>query len=80
MRLDEIRAANAAEQRVKRMKANAKAAKDRAKQMKAQADAGAERLDMQKSRQKLGQLQQASVVTSIQSHTHDFLLLREAST
>jgi hypothetical protein len=30
MRLDEIKAASAAEQRVKRMKANAKTAKDRA--------------------------------------------------
>ena len=65
MRLEEIEAASAAEQRVKRMKANAMTAKDRAKQLKAQADVGAERLDMQKSRQKLGQLQQATVTTSI---------------
>ncbi|MDP4302992.1 hypothetical protein [Leptothrix discophora] len=57
MRLDEIQPSNAAEQRVKRMKANAKVARDRAKQLKAQADVSAERLDMQKSRQKLRQLQ-----------------------
>ena len=68
MRLDEIKAASAAEQRVKRMKAGAKAAKDRARQMQAQADASAERLDMQQSRQKLGQLQQSAVTTSIKPY------------
>ena len=68
MRLDEIKAASAAEQRAKRMKANAKAAKGRAKQLKAQADAGAERLDMQKSRQKLGQLQRAATTCTIKPY------------
>ncbi len=65
MRLDEIKAASAAEQRVKRMKANAKAAKDRAKQLKTQADAGAARLDVQKSRHELGQLQRRAVTSTI---------------
>jgi hypothetical protein len=55
MRLEEIQASIAAEQRLKRMKASAKAAKERAKQLKAQADATADRLDMQKARQKLVQ-------------------------
>lgn len=65
MRLEEIKAASAAEQRVKRMKANAKTAEDRAKQLKVQADMSAERLDMQKSRQHLAQLQRAAVTTPI---------------
>jgi hypothetical protein len=65
MRLDEIKAASAAEQRVKGLKANAKAAKDRAKQLKVQADVGAERLDMQKSRLKLTQLQRQAVTSTI---------------
>jgi hypothetical protein len=69
MRLDEIKAASAAEQRVKRMKANAKAAKDRAKQLKVQADAGAERLDMQKSRQELARLQRAAVTSTIKPYS-----------
>jgi hypothetical protein len=67
MRLDEIRP-NAAEQRVKRLKASAKAAKDRAKQLKAQADASAERLDMQKSRQSLAQLRRSSVTSTIKPY------------
>ena len=45
MRLDEIEPSNAAEQRVKRMNANASAAKDRAKLLKVQADTSAERLE-----------------------------------
>lgn len=69
MRLDEIKAANAAEQRVKRMKANAKTAKDRAKQLKVQADMGAERLDMQKGRQRLAQLQRSAVTTTIKPYS-----------
>ena len=67
MRLDEIQP-NAAEQRVKRLKASAKAAKDRAKQLKAQADASAERLDMQKSRQKLAQVQRSAVTSTIKPY------------
>ena len=67
MRLDEIQP-SAAEQRVKRLKANAKAAKDRAKQLKAQADTSAERLDMQKSRQKLAQVQRSTVASTIKPY------------
>lgn len=69
MRLDEIKAASAAEQRVKRMKANAKSAKDRAKQLKVQADMSAERLEMQKGRQHLAQLQRSSVTTPIKPYS-----------
>lgn len=69
MRLEEIKAASAAEKRVRRLKANAKSAKDRAKQMQAQADASAERLDMQKSRQELARLHRAAVATSIKPYT-----------
>jgi hypothetical protein len=68
MRLDEIKP-NAAEQRVKGLKANAKGAKDRARQLKAQADASAARLDMQKSRQKLAQLQRSPVTPTIKPHS-----------
>ena len=67
MRLDEIQP-NAAEQRVKRLKANAKTAKDRAKQLKAQADTSAGRLDMQKSRQKLAQLQRSPATPTIKPY------------
>ena len=67
MRLEEIQP-NAAERRVKAMKANAKAAKDRAKQLKAQADASAERLDMQKSRQSLAQLQRSAITSNIKPY------------
>lgn len=67
MRLDEIQP-SAAEQRVKRLKANAKAAKDRAKQLKAQAEASAERLDMQKSRQTQAQQQRSAVTSNIKPY------------
>jgi hypothetical protein len=68
MRLDEIKPNNAAEFRVKRLKASAKAARDRAKQLKAQADTSAERLDMQMSRQKLSQLQRSPAVSTIKPY------------
>jgi hypothetical protein len=68
MRLEEIEGSNAAEQRVKQMKASAKAAKDAAKRMKAQADASAERLDIQNSRQQLAQLQRVSGSSTIKPH------------
>lgn len=68
MRLEEIQPANAAEQRVKRMKASAKAAKDRARQLQAQADTSAERLDMQQSRQKLVQLQRKAATSTIKPY------------
>ena len=69
MRLEEIKAASAAEQRVKRMKANAKSAKERAKQLKVQADMSAERLDMQKGRQRLAHLQRFAVTTPIRPYS-----------
>ncbi len=69
MRLEEIKAASAAEQRVQRMKANAKSAKDGAKQLKVQADISAERLDMQKGRQRLAQLQRSAVTTPIKPYS-----------
>jgi hypothetical protein len=65
MYLDEIKAASAAEQRLKRLKASAKSAKDRAKQLKTQADASAERLDIQKARQTLGKMQQQAATSTI---------------
>jgi hypothetical protein len=68
MRLEEIKAASAAEQRVKRMKASAKAAKDRARQLQAQAETSAERLDMQQSRQKLMALQRATAPSTIKPY------------
>jgi hypothetical protein len=67
MRLDEVQP-NAAEQRVQRLKANAKSAKDRAKQLKAHADTSAERLKMKKSRQKLAQMQRAAVTSNIKPY------------
>ena len=65
MTLEEIKQGNAAEQRVKRMKANAKSAKDRAKQLKVQADTNAEQLKMRQSREKLAQLHRSNVGTTI---------------
>ena len=57
MWIDKLKASSAAEQRVKRMKANVKSARNWAKQLKVQTDTSAERLEMQKSRQRLAQLQ-----------------------
>ena len=68
MTLEEIKQSGAAEQRVNRLKANAKAAKDRAKQMKVQADQGAEQLKMQQSRQRLSQLHRSTVGTTIKPY------------
>ncbi len=68
MRLDEIKPAGAAEQRVKRMKASAKAAKDKAKQLKAQADVSADRLDIQNARQKMVQAQRSAVSSNIKPY------------
>ena len=67
MRLDEIRP-SAAEQRVNRLKANAKSTKERARQLKAQADMGAERLEQQKSRQAMAQLQRSAATTNIKPY------------
>ena len=68
MTLEEIKQSGAAEQRVNRLKANAKAAKDRAKQMKVQADTSAEQLKMQQSRQRLSQLHRSTVGTTIKPY------------
>jgi hypothetical protein len=67
MRLDEI-SPSAAEQRVKRLKGNAKATKVRAKQLKTQADRAAEVYDMQKSRQKLAHIQRDAVTSNIKPY------------
>jgi uncharacterized membrane protein (DUF106 family) len=69
MRLEEIQPSNAAEQRVKRMKASAKTAKDRARQLQAQADTNAERLEMQQARQKLAQLQRQAAASTIKPYS-----------
>jgi hypothetical protein len=58
MTLEEIKQGNAAEQRVKRMKANAKSAKARAKQLK-----------MRQSREKLAQLHRSNVGTTIKPYS-----------
>jgi len=68
MTLLEIKQGNATEQRVQRMKATAKSAKDRAKQLKVQADTNAEQLKLQQSREKLAQLHQSTVGTTIKPH------------
>jgi hypothetical protein len=68
MRLEEIKAASAAEQRVKRLQATAKAAKERARQLKAQADANAERLEMQQARQALLQQQRKAATSMIKPY------------
>ena len=68
MRLEEIEKRDPAQQRVDRLKANAKSARDRAKQMKTQADASAEQLKMKQSRQKLSKLRQSTASTTIKPH------------
>lgn len=67
MRLEEIQP-SAAEQRVKRLKGNAKSAKDRARQLKVQADMSADRLEMQKSRAALTQAQRSAVTSTIKPY------------
>ncbi len=69
MTLEEIKQSGAAEQRVKRLKDQAKAAKDRAKQMKVNADRNAEQLKMRQSRQKLVQLHRSNVGTTIKPYS-----------
>ncbi len=68
MTLEEIQNFGAAEQRVKRLKDNAKAAKSRAKQMKAQADTNAEQLKMRQSRQKMAQIRKTAAGTTIKPY------------
>ena len=69
MTLEEIKQSGAAEQRVKRLKDQAKAAKDRAKQMKVNADRNAEQLKMRQSREKLAQLHRSNVGTTIKPYS-----------
>ena len=69
MTLEEIKQSGAAEQRVKRLKDQAKAAKDRAKQMKVNADTNAEQLKIRNSRQKLSQLHRSNVGTTIKPYS-----------
>lgn len=69
MRLEEIQTSSAADQRVKRMRANASAAKDRARQLQTQADTSAERLDTQQSRQKLLHLQRKAATSTIKPYS-----------
>ena len=68
MRIDEIKAASAAERRVKALRANAEREGERAKQLKARADVSAEQLEMQRSRQKLGQSMQSAVTSTIKPY------------
>ena len=67
MRLEEIQN-NAAEQRVDRLKANAKSMKDRAKQLKAQAEASAAQLKMRQSRQEQSLIRKAAWKSTIKPH------------
>jgi hypothetical protein len=68
MRLEEIEQSNAAEQRVKRLKDNAKAAKETAKQLKAQAELSAAQVEIQKSRQTLTQQHRSPAMSTIKPH------------
>ncbi len=68
MRLDEIQPKDAAEQRVDRLKANARSAKDRAKHLTAQAETGAEQLQIQQSRAKLAQIKKAGMTSMIKPY------------
>ncbi len=68
MTLEEIKQSSAAEKRVKHLRANAKSAKDRAKQMKVQADTSAEQLKQRQSREKVAQLHNTTVGTTIKPY------------
>jgi hypothetical protein len=68
MRLDEIKQPSAEEQRVKRLKDNAKAAKDKATQLTTQANVSSDQLKMQKSREKLSQLRAPAIGATIKPH------------
>jgi len=61
MTLEEIMEAGAGEQRVQRMKANAKAAKAKAGQMKDQADISAEILKQRQTRHKAAMARKSAV-------------------
>jgi len=68
MTLDEIMEAGAGEQRVQRMKANAKAAKAKAGQMKDNADISADILKQRQTRQKAAMAQKKSVSKMIKPY------------
>ncbi len=68
MRLDEIEVSSAAEQRVGRLKDNAKSAKDRAKQLTSQAETGAEQLKIQQSREKISKIRKAGLTSTIKPY------------
>ncbi|MGC1176348.1 hypothetical protein [Polaromonas sp.] len=68
MKLKEIEQASAEEQRVKRLKDNAKQARERARQLGAQATASADQLKMQQSRQKMRQLHAPDAGATIKPH------------
>jgi len=65
MRLNEIEQNTAAEQRVERMKDNAKTAKDKAKQLTTQANLSADQLKLQKSREQVTKATKPSTSTMI---------------
>ncbi|WP_374672300.1 hypothetical protein [Acidovorax temperans] len=67
MRLQEIDGSDAASQRVKALKYEAKRAKDRAKQVKARADMAAASLLAQKACKQAAMARQASSTSMIQS-------------
>lgn len=68
MRLDEIEPDDAAQQRVKQLKANATAAADKAKQLRARANTAADTLGLQKSRQAATQIQKAATTSTIKPY------------
>ena len=69
MRLDEIMASGAAEQRVKRLKVNAIDASDRAKTLKAQANAEAERLRVTRSQERPERTTKSGAAAMIKPHS-----------
>ena len=68
MRLKEFEQSTAAEQRVDRMKDNAKTAKDKAKQMTTQANVSADQLKLQKLREQLNKASTPSSMSTITPH------------
>ena len=68
MKLEEIEQSNAADQRAKRLRDNAKAAKDQAAQLKAQADLNVAQLQLQKSGQALTKQQRSPAMSTIKPY------------
>ena len=69
MRLEEIEQSTAAEQRVQRMKDNARTAKDKAKQLTTQANVSADQLKLQKSREQVTKATRPSTASMIKPHS-----------